>query len=294
MYNNRKHYFMNPLGKVCSICLIDYHSSESLQFGSNRNMTGNLYSKTSWAWVILTEDGQQDHLLNIAPDEQILSVHRSRWLLIQRPITNVNVVGHEISITYTKYIYDMANSKTFQHHLMPEGRFICSGNGALDMNSGEITKNSLLERYELIDIEPLDTSTGPIKAELASSPIFSNSPVEYLSIQHYVYVLKSKTKNDYTIHVGPLLGPGIKLNTILTFSGIFYHCRGAWIAYNNRIHNLADQKKNIQLDKTTVSCGLVLKLSSVFFVSDSLVSLTYENENFQAIIGKTISDSSVF
>lgn len=290
MQNNfhRKLYFVTPLKKVHTICLIDFHAPEILHFGTLHGMSGNLYSKASHAWVILNENGHQDHLLNIGPDEQILEVHRSRWLLVQRPMANLQVLDHSVSVSYSRYIYDISNSRTYNYNAMPEGRFICTKTTALDLGTGDTVKNSMLDKFDIIDIEPLDTSTGPIKAELASSPIFSNSPLEYLSIQNYVYVLRAKNKNDYTVHIGPILAPGTKLNTILSFSGTYWHCRGQWIAYNNKIHNMATQKKSITIDKTTVSCGLTLNLTDILFVNDQTAILTYDNDNFQAIIEKTL------
>lgn len=288
MHFRRKLYFVTPLKKIHTICLIDFHEPETLQFGSLYGMSGNLYSKTSMAWVILDENGRQDHLLNIGPDEQIIQIHRSRWLLVQKPQANIQVLDREIHTNYTRYIYDIANSKVYNYNSLPEGRFICTKTTALDLASGDIIKNSMLDKYDIIDIEPLDTSTGPMKAELASSPIFSNSPIGCLNIQNYVYVLRAKNKNDYTVHIGPILVPGTKLNTILSFSGTYWHCRGHWIAYNNKIHNMATQKKSITVDQNTVSCGLTMNLTGILFVNDLTAILTYENDNFQAIIERTI------
>lgn len=281
---NKRFHFMTPMREVYTIALYTGDIFDSINGG------GKLFSKLSVAWTILNDKFVPEQFLDISPFDHVIGIFRGRWVLVKHPLETFNVSGNnEIVAQHKMYVYDTYSSRVYECVQMPEGRYIPSVGGARDLVTGEIFNSSLLDNFEMIDIEPLtadQSATDRNQTVSHGTPILSMSPpnIANNAAEKFVYILKSRSKiKDYSVYIGPQWGKGVKLSSVRTVSN-YWHVAWPWIAYNQQVDNLLDAKKNFKIEATKIASGITLYLADVYFVSVNTLVTVYESQNYQAIV----------
>lgn len=285
------------LGQFETIMSLETNAYENISTNLPKSET-RLFSKNKDPWITLDDSGNPDTFLDISSDDSVISVFRSRFLLVNRPESVINVLGKDIDFSSNRYIYDIYSGKTFGVNELPEGSYYNSDDitrGSLDLKTGIILKTSLLKTYNIIDIEPF--ISDPVITEIVGaetkeiqqgSPIISNSPnligSKIGSCKEYIYVLKEKVSGKWSVLSGPSLDSrNTKLSNIVTFIGKYHHVSGPWLARDHQVDNLVDPKKSFKISESISSGLLTLNFKTMYFVQRFLV-IHYESKNFESIM----------